>query len=417
MPRFKRAIGVCILSSVLLQGVEALAATYHVATTGSNSNPGTEKHPWKTVAHAVATMVAGDTTYVRSGIYKEGIIRFRKSGTQSAPIKLLNAPGESPIVDCIDASKFHRILLEHPSGPLNPIGWVTIEGFEIRNCYNGIKVISGHDLTIRRNWIHHNSPGSGILGNGTSVLIDRNIINHNADIEGCIAGTSPCNPGGHGVYFNGTGIVITNNIIYDNMTFGVQLNGSTASSTYKPHVHPSPEYALSKNWVIANNTFAYSWRGAGVVVWGFSCNNARIENNIFYENAVINSMATQGIHFTSTTCTGVTIRNNLFYASRGGTRAFGSGAKEGINYSQSGNIVNVSDPRFVNGPSTLPSSPNFSLTERSPAIDTGLTIPMTKIAFDGTPRPQGRAYDIGAYEYSGDSDVKGPSAPVSLQVR
>jgi hypothetical protein len=418
MPRLKRVPVSCLLACVLSQSIAVHAATYYVSTTGNDSNPGTSSKPWQTVAYATATMKPGDTTYVRSGIYKEGSIRFSKSGTQSAPIKLLNAPGESPIVDCIDKSKFHRILLLHPSGPLNPIGWITIEGFEIRNCYNGIKVISGHDLTIRRNWIHHNTPGSGILGNGTRVLIDRNIINHNGDIEGCKSGTSPCSPGSHGVYFNGTSTVITNNVIYDNLVFGLQLNGSTASSTYKPYIHPSPEYALSENWVIAHNTFAYSWRGAGVVVWGFSCNNARIENNTFYENGVANSFGTQGVHFTSTTCTGITIRNNLFYTSRSGVmRALGAGAKEGFHYSQSGNIVDVSPPGFINAPATLPASPNFALTARSPAIDAGLALPAIKAAFDGTLRPQGRGYDIGAYEYSADSDTNGPSAPVALQVR
>jgi len=416
MSRLKQAIGACILSSILLQGVTALATTYHVATTGSDSNPGTEKQPWRTVAHAVSNMVAGDTTYVRGGIYKEEIIKFRESGTQSAPIKLVNAPGESPIVDCIDPAQVHRIIIEHKSGIAGTIGWITIEGFEIRNCYNGMKIISGHDLTIRRNWIHHN-PGTGILGNGTRILVDRNIINHNGDIEGCQAGTNQCAPGSHGVYLNGTANVITNNVIYDNLTFGVQLNGASASN-YRPGVHPSAEFARSENWVIANNTFAYSWRGAGIVVWGSTCNNARIENNIFYENAVSSPKATQGIHFTSTTCTGVTIKNNLAYASgSGGTSFLGLWAIEGVHYTQSGNIVNVSDPRFVNAPATLPSSPNFSLTERSPAIDAGLPLPMTKIAFDGTPRPQGRAYDIGAYEYSGNNDVKGPSSPVALQVR
>lgn len=414
----KQTIAVCILATAPFLIVTAHSATYYVATTGSDSNPGTSSKPWQTVAYATAAMNPGDTTYVRSGIYKERIVQFRKTGTQLAPIKLLSAPGESPIIDCIDRSKTHRILIEHPSGPLNPMGWITIEGFEIRNCYNGIKVISGHDLTIRRNWIHHNTPGSGILGNGTRVLIDRNIINHNADIEGCKTGTATCKPGGHGVYFNGTSINITNNIIYDNLVFGVQLNGSAASTTYKPHIHPSPEYALSEDWVIAHNTFAYSWRGAGLVVWGFSCNNARIYNNIFYENGAANSWGTQGVHFTSTTCTGITIRNNLFYTNRSETMlALGSGAKEEINYSQSGNIVNVSPPGFINAPATLPASPNFALTKLSPAIDGGLTLTMIKTAFDGTPRPQGRAYDIGAYEYSVDNDAKEPAAPSSLRIR
>ncbi|WP_175304423.1 right-handed parallel beta-helix repeat-containing protein [Candidatus Nitrospira nitrificans] len=392
-----------------LPTIAAPAATYYVAMTGSDSNPGTETQPWRTVAYAVAIMVAGDTTYVRGGTYKEEIIRFGKSGTQLAPIKLRNAPGESPIIDCIDASKLHRILIEHPSGPLNPMGWITVEGFEIRNCYEGIKIISGHDLTIQRNWIHHSKPGSGILGNGTRVLFDRNIINHNANIEGCEAGTSPCRPGGHGIYFHGTAVTVTNNIIYDNLTFGIQLNGSTASSTYNPTTDPGPEYAVSENWLIANNTLAYNRRGAGLVVWGFSCNNARIENNIFYENAATNSDATQGVHFTSTTCTGARIRNNIFYASgSGGVLAFGKGALEWVHYTQSGNIINTMNPRFVNAPATLPAWPNFSLTAGSPAIDAGLSLAITKKAFDGILRPQGCAFDIGAYEYTGGDDARPP---------
>jgi hypothetical protein len=237
------------------------------------------------------------------------------------------------------------------------------------------------------------------------VLIDRNVINHNANIEGCEAGTAPCNPGGHGIYLNGTAITITNNLIYDNLTFGIQLNGSNASSLYKRAAHPAPEFAVSEKWVIANNTLAYNRRGAGVVVWGFSCNNARIENNIFYENAVTNSNATQGVHFTTTTCTGITIRNNLFFASgTGGKLALGKGALEWVHYTQSGNIVNLSVPGFVNAPATPLSSPNFSLIARSPAIDAGLPLTAIREAFDGTPRPQGAAYDIGAYEYKVDGD-------------
>jgi hypothetical protein len=163
---------------------------------------------------------------------------------------------------------------------------------------------------------------------------------------------------------------------------------------------------VSEKWVIANNTLAYNRRGAGVVVWGFSCNNARIENNIFYENAVTNPNATQGVHFTSTTCTGITIRNNLFSASgSGGKLALGKGALEWVHYTQSGNIMNLSVPGFVSAPVTLPPSPNFALTARSPAVDAGLTLIAIKEAFDGTPRPQGAAYDIGAYEYAVDDDL------------
>lgn len=79
----------------------AWAATYYVSTSGSDSNPGTQAAPFRTIAHAVDKMVAGDTTYVKGGVYREGNIRFGRSGTESAPIKLLNAPGEFPIIDFI----------------------------------------------------------------------------------------------------------------------------------------------------------------------------------------------------------------------------------------------------------------------------------------------------------------------------
>ena len=413
MTQLKFVIGICTIATALLPPVGTYAETYYVSLSGSNSNPGTKEQPWQTVAHAVETMVAGDTTYVRGGIYKEGIIKFGQSGSQSAPIKLLNAPSESPIVDCIDASKFHRFILERGPRGLTPIGWITIEGFEIRNCHEGIKLHTAHDVTIRRNWIHDN--GHGLLGNGTRIQIDRNRISHNGQFDDCAVHPSECNKD-HGIYMNGTGITITNNLLYDNLAFGIQLNGN---SGYDPSKHAGPEYILSHDWIVANNTFAYQNHAGGMVIWGSSCYNARIENNIFYENAQTkHSRVAQGIHFTSMTCTGITIRNNLAYASgSGGTVFLGSGANEWVHYTQSGNIINVTPPAFVNAPAILPESPNFSLTERSPAIDAGLPNATAKTAFDGIPRPQGRAYDIGAYEYTSESDVKGPSAPVALQVR
>ena len=420
MSRLKHAITICALAVAPLLTVAAHAATvpvpahpstYYVATTGSDSNPGTEKQPWRTVAKAVNTMVAGDTTYVRSGTYNEGLIRFKTSGSQSAPIKLLNYPDESPVIECVDPTKFHRIILEHASGTRNAIGWITIEGFEIRNCWDGIKMHSGHDITIRRNWIHHNL-NQGILGSGTRILVDRNIINNNGPSI-----TKPTATRTHGMYGNGTAWTITNNLIYGHLGYGIQLNGSP-SSFYNSTKHPGPEFAVSANWIVANNTIAYQQNKAGMVVWGSTCNNARIENNIFYENAqTMDSNVAYGVHFSSIACTGVQIRNNLFYRSSSGwLKAFGTAATEGIHYTQSGNIIDVSAPVFVNAPATLPSSPNFALTARSPAIDAGRSLDITKIAIDGTPRPQGRAYDIGAYEYSADGDSQSPNAPRALQV-
>lgn len=417
--RLKRASGAGMLASALLTAVAgcqdyfgvAHAATYFVATTGNNSNPGTKDKPFRTIAYAVDTMVAGDTTYVHGGTYNEYEVKFRRPGTSTNLIRLLNYPGEFPIINFTDQTPYNRVLIENANGYNRAMGWITIEGFEIRNGYDGIKFYNLHDGVIRRNWIHDNH-NQGILGNGTRVLVDRNVINHNGPFA-----TRPTSNLEHGIYMNGTAITITNNLIYDNMAYGIQMNGSS-SSLYNSTKHAGPEFAVSHNWIIANNTFAYNSNRSGIVVWGSTCNNARIENNIFYENAVtLPNSAAQGIEFVSTSCTGLQIRNNHFYASgSGGAAALGSRAIEGVHYMQSGNIVNVSDPAFVKAPAELPASPNFFLTARSPAIDKGLPLAETRVAFDGTTRPQGPAYDIGASEYRADGDSHPPDRIQSLRL-
>ncbi len=380
-----------LLISIALS-TSAFSATYYVSVTGNNSNPGSNAKPWKSIAYAVSNMNPGDTTYVSGGVYKEAVVQFKKSGTSSAPIKLLSVVGQKPVIDCIDKTKYHRVLIENGDGYSRAMGYITIEGFEIRNCYNAVKFSNANNLTLRRNWFHDNITGP-VLGNGTRILIDRNRINRNGSPQ----------YGGHGIYVAGTAVTITNNLIYDNRNYGIQLNGSP-SSIYDPKKHAGPEYALSANWVIANNTIAYNRNRAGLVIWGSTCNNAQVTNNIFYENGVtLTASAPQGIDFVSTTCKGIVIKNNISYASGSGATVFlSSAAKEGVNYTRSGNIEKV-NPLFVGAPAMLPSAPNFALTSLSPAINRGLTISFTKSDFIGISRPQAGTFDIGAYEFTGKS--------------
>jgi hypothetical protein len=45
--------------------------TYYVATTGNDTNPGTQSQPWRTIQHAADTAQAGDTVIVKAGTYNE----------------------------------------------------------------------------------------------------------------------------------------------------------------------------------------------------------------------------------------------------------------------------------------------------------------------------------------------------------
>jgi len=72
--------------------------TYYVAPWGNDNNPGTFNLPWLTISKAATTMVAGDSVFVRGGIYRESI-NPSNSGNASAPITYANYNNEEVIVE------------------------------------------------------------------------------------------------------------------------------------------------------------------------------------------------------------------------------------------------------------------------------------------------------------------------------
>ncbi len=89
---------------LLASGVPVAAATWHVATTGSDSQPGTAGQPFRTWQQAIDRAAPGDTILVRPGVYRvsgrQGYgARITRSGTKAAPITL-RGDGGRPILDC-----------------------------------------------------------------------------------------------------------------------------------------------------------------------------------------------------------------------------------------------------------------------------------------------------------------------------
>lgn len=412
------ALILTLLSGCTMGRWTSLPTTYYVATTGNDRNAGTEGAPWKTIAQAVDSMRAGDTAIVKGGVYlEEREIHFKKSGTASAPIRLLNAPGESPVIDFASATgQLRRIFIQNGSGAKHPIGHITIEGFEIRNGRTGIHMFNAHNLIIRRNWIHH-TYASGILGNGKHVLVDRNIISHNGDFEGCAAGKlhapgrggtgTVCNKE-HGLYITGTNWTISNNLIYDNLAAGIQVAGypwcewNEDCSGGGARAKTDPSYAGASHWLIANNTIAYNGYGPGIIVWQAGAANNKIINNILYENGqkFPTAAKAQGISFYNSGG-GHTVQNNLFYATEpGGVDAIGGTEGWQGKYSESGNMVNTVNPGFVNAPAELSGTPDFHLQVGSPAIDMGMTLREVSVDMAGAVRPSGSTYSAGAFEFN-----------------
>jgi hypothetical protein len=76
---------------------------------------------------------------------------------------------------------------------------------------------------------------------------------------------------------------------------------------------------------------------------------------------------------------------------------------EGENITVSNNCVGA-NPQFVDM-----AKKDYHLKAGSPAIDAGIELKEVPVDIEGTPRPQGKGWDIGAYEF------KGAAAPAASQ--
>jgi hypothetical protein len=300
---------------------------------------------------------------------------MRRSGVSGSPITIKNYPGESPIID-------GALQIMSSSGAKYPIGWIVVEGFEIINGATGltttIRLDNAHDVIIRRNKIR-DARGQGIQGNGYKVTIDRNTITRVGLSE---TDASKFNLH-HGLYLTGTSLNITNNLIYSNLSYGIQA----AATPYDNSRHAGVEFAGAKNWVISNNTFAYQKYRSGIVLWQTDASGIIIQNNIFYDNGLLNS-DTNGVTIYPTKG-GHIIRNNVFYSSQGKTAVYD--ALNGASFVYTNNILK--NPLFENSQGF-----DFRVRSTSPAIDAATNQMTPLFDFAGTTRPKGPAPDIGAYE-------------------
>ena len=92
------------------------------------------------------------------------------------------------------------------------------------------------------------------------------------------------------------------------------------------------------------------------------------------------------------------ISNNLLHAT--GTATIGTKGDNAI----------LSNPMFISS-----TQPDYQLQDGSPAIDQGKTLESVTVDFNGNMRPNGHAYDIGAFEFQ-TTVAKVPQAPTQLRL-
>ena len=151
--------------TLALLGSFGSAATYYVATTGSDSNAGSQTAPFRHLTKAAATATqAGDTVIVMDGTYdNEGVVApnfvvtLYYSGTSGNPITfkaqnrgkaILDSMNTSTTTSCNGASAYFN---------LHNASFIVLQGFVIqRGCDSGIQSNdAAHDILIKWNEIRN----------------------------------------------------------------------------------------------------------------------------------------------------------------------------------------------------------------------------------------------------------------------
>ncbi|HLO06743.1 MAG TPA: right-handed parallel beta-helix repeat-containing protein [Terriglobales bacterium] len=302
-------------------------SSFYVATTGSDSNPGTQSAPWRTVQHAADTARAGSIVNVRGGIYEE-LVNINASGNASDGfITLRSYPGETAVVDATRFTPTGRqaVLTIHNQS------YVRIEGFEIRNFRTaihrlsplGISVMgSGSHIELLKNNVHHieqtfdgrDAPGHGDNGFGiavygtdakmpiTDLIIDGNEVHHlkTGSSESLV------------VNGNVTNFRITHNVVHDNNNIGIDVIGFERTAP-DPAVDQARDGVVSGNLVYnihsrGNPAYQNEENSDGIYVDGGT--RILIEQNVIHDDDFGIELASE--HKDRATSY-ITARNNLIY--------------------------------------------------------------------------------------------------------
>lgn len=152
-------------SLFVLLVVAPLLAQKYVAPEGSDLNPGTLAQPYKTIAKAIAAVVAGDTIFVRGGTHVMTTtlsIAASKSGTESLRYHLLAYRDERPLLD------FSSTALGRKGIALNASYW-TLKGLDVKGAGDNGLEISGGSFNLIEHCSFFENRDTGVqLSNGAA---------------------------------------------------------------------------------------------------------------------------------------------------------------------------------------------------------------------------------------------------------
>lgn len=435
-----------------------------VSASGSDGNDGSFAHPWATVVHAKNTMAAGDITYLMNGVTEvaeenaSAVVAIERGGEPGRPLALVAYPGAHPTIGSTALEYGIRVLGDG-------VGDWVLAGLTLRGQIEAAEVggfgsqrwrVIGNDIscpvgdgqtgcftaalashvTFLGNEVHdvgaQSSPQPSKQYHAVYFTTDTNHVevgwNHIHSNRTCRAiqfHSSPlcipnCGP------TDTTGFNQYDLVVHDNLIHGDVCDGIVFAT-----VDPSRGPVRAFNNVIydvgrgpsppdgdANYTCIYISGGTNTGPDGTGI--VEVFNNTLHDcgaRALLpGAIGDEGMIGRAPYSTGLIMRlvDNVVLARSGEPYVspssdttliqgsnnlwFGNGASPGF---LSANIN--ADPRFVNLAAF-----DFHLAAASPAVNTGIATAATR-DFDGVTRPQGAAFDLGAFERASGTACTAPA--------
>jgi hypothetical protein len=439
-------IQLALTATLAIIGLRA-QCTLFVAPGGNDANPATQSAPLATPAQALQVATPGSVVCLRDGVYP-----ITAGLAISTPLTLQSYPGELAVLSGIAGPSVGNIVVVFAGNvtlqdlEITGAAWYGIfvtsyltnqppANVHIRRCkihdtgHIGIKAYQADSIvvedseifatgrvdpsnaeginimaaipaagdplnqgaTVRRNYIHDVAGFGVYLKAGTQRgLIERNRVQRAAAGGIILGGDSGAIYMRNGVRYECIDCIARNNVVSDTQTLGLSCWGALNSRFYNNTVVNVAQSLQAAFFGVPNSA-------------GTGCTNVRVENNVF-----VMSSTYRMVHLVNPGW-GVYFNHNSYYNPTGDYKFWLETPAQAGYWDFSGwrmhtgndrNSMSGTDPR-------LDATNGYQPGPGSPLIDAGMTVLEVVDDFVGTRRPQGSAYDIGAYEVLPPS-VKAP---------
>jgi hypothetical protein len=405
---------------------------FFVAPGGLDTNAGSFTAPWATVKHAKNSAQAGDVIYLRNGVNETGLdassasLAVGKSGSSGLPIALVAYPGATATIGSATGQPYGIRTTAAASY------WV-LAGISLRGSFSALTVTNSSNWRVIGSDIScPNGSGTGAclaFSAATNISLYRNRIHDNGSTTSAsvkLYQAIQFDSGSNGIdfgwneiantrscralqFFSDTtplfNLTVRNNLIHDSRCDGINFatidpaQGAVKAYNnviYRAGTGPAPG-GVEGNYACINVGGSGS---AAVQITGntlYDCGRRANADSgaisasvpVVLTNNIVDAIAGESYTAPNSSLANFSGKNNLFFGD-GATPVFSTTSLN-------------ADPKFVDVTNS-----NFQIQQGSPAVDAGANDGISRDIMQ-TPRPQGVAYDIGAYEFIGTGTQPPPT--------